>query len=118
MCHSHYDTQVQDYVLDSNLTVRTCRCVLTPNVPEFNRLIEAAKKHYSEKILLRSSTSVKELSSADCSAAFLSEGLQDGEEHSLVDMKKILTGLNSSTEEEKTKYLSIAMGGVTVLRKG
>jgi hypothetical protein len=87
-------------------------------VPEFNRLIESAKKHYLEKVLLRSTTSVKESSSAERSATFLSEGLQDGEEHSLVDMQKILLGLNSSTEEEKTKYLSIAMGGVTVLRKG
>lgn len=61
---------------------------------------------------------MKESSSAERSAASLSEGLQDGEEHSLVDMQNILLGLNSSTEEEKTKYLSIAMGGVTVLRKG
>jgi hypothetical protein len=102
----------------SLLFKRTCRCVLTPNVPEFNRLIESAKRHYSEKVLLRSSTSLKESSSAECSAALLSGGLEDGEEHSLVDMEKILLGLNSSTEEEKTKYLSIAMGGVTVLRKG
>lgn len=91
-------------------------------MPEFNRLVESAKKHYSEKVLLRSSSSVKECSSAEFSEArsapFLSEGLQDGEGHSLLDMKMILVGLNSSLDEEKTKYLSIAMGGVTVLRKG
>ena len=82
--------------------------MLTPNVPEFNRLLEAAKRHCAQNIL-ESSASLDQ---------FPSENLKDGKEHSLADMKKILDGLNSSTEEEKIKYLSISMGGVTVLRKG
>ena len=81
-------------------------------MPEFNRLVEAAKKHYTEKVLLES------IASVDQSAAIRSEDLKEGEEHSSADIKKILLGLNSNLDEEKTKFLSIALGGVTVLRKG
>ena len=77
-------------------------------MPEFNRLVEAAKKHCVQNVL-------ESIASMD---QFPSDNLEDGQEHSLADMKKILNGLNSSTEEEKIKYLSISMGGVTVLRKG
>ena len=40
------------------------------------------------------------------------------EEHSIEDVKKILLGLSSSVEEEKVRFLSIAFGCVTIVKKG
>ena len=40
------------------------------------------------------------------------------EEHSIEDVKKILLGLSSSVEEEKVRFLSIAFGYVTIVKKG
>jgi hypothetical protein len=110
------------------------RCILTPNLPEFNRLVASAIKRYTtilnklesnlelekEPDKKKSKNSRQREEIGDLSSSVVLENISSNvfEEHSIEDVTKILAGLASNVEEEKVRYLSIAFGHVTILKKG
>ena len=70
---------------------------------EFNRLVTSAIHYYENNINLKSSTSID---------------IVTPNEFSIEKMKEIVIGLKSEREEIKLRYLSIAFGNLTILKKG
>ena len=70
---------------------------------EFNRLVTSAINYYEYKINLKSSNS---------------EDNVTPNEFSIEKMKEIIFGLQSERDEIKLRYLSIAFGNLTILKKG
>ena len=110
------------------------RCILSPNAPEFDRLITAAKLYYS-KILIQKTEETKTSSQEEGSKKgeinlisvenmLIEEHseskkiLRKPEECSSEQVRAILKGLESLEKEEQVKYLSIALGNVVIIKKG
>ena len=70
---------------------------------EFNRLVTSAINYYEYKINLNSSNSKDNVTP---------------NEFSIEKMKEIIFGLQSKRDEIKLRYLSIAFGNITILKKG
>ena len=70
---------------------------------EFNRLVTSAINYYEYKINLKSSNSKDNVTP---------------NEFSIEKMKEIIFGLQSKRDEIKLRYLSIAFGNITILKKG
>lgn len=67
-----------------------CRCILTPNKAEFDRLVDSLEKELQDSIWDNAE---------DLRAALLAE-------------------LRSPLQETQTRAVSLALGGVTIVRKG
>ena len=70
---------------------------------EFNRLVTSAINYYEYKINLKSSNT---------------EDNVTPNEFTIEKMKEIIFGLQSERDEIKLRYLSIAFGNITILKKG
>ena len=79
------------------------RCILTPNIVEFNRLVASAILYY-EKNINEKKSNIKEYKTPN--------------NYSLEKMEEILLGLKSEREEIKLKYLCVSFGNLTILKKG
>ena len=103
-----------------------CRCILTPNQIEFERLVEAVQRHYSAQLQEQQQQQLSEQRKLEIESLLANLNSACGGVDTCSNTPSVVTPIAEATAAANTEALdarrvyalSAALGGVTILKKG